>query len=87
MLIKKHLAQAARALEERGEKNSDIGDSESADDLMYNLVSVLRRLIEKRQVTVKPEFRAVEDKRAQLVGIRIDDGHIELDMQPLLMSR
>jgi hypothetical protein len=87
MLIKKHLAQAARALEERGKKYNDIGDSESADDLMYNLVSVLRQLIEKRQVTVKPEFRAVEDKRAELVGIRIDDGHIELDMQPLMMSK
>ncbi len=51
---------------------------------MTDLILMLE--IDNKQISWYPKFQAVEDKLAQIVGLKIEAGLIELEIQPLLMD-
>jgi len=56
-------------------------------ELLAAASSLLADLIRHRQVTLNARFRAVEDKHAQLLALRLRPGALELDLQPLPARR
>ncbi len=51
--------------------------------MVDDLTTLLADLINKRKILLSSQFRAVEDKATRIDALRIDNGHIELLLQPI----